>query len=79
MFNYDIDSFWENKHSLRFFSGGGGPKLKTPEKPAKQQEVRRIEESAGRERDAERRRIPPGRKATLKFGIQKELTKRLGL
>ncbi len=65
--------------SLRFFGGGGGPKIKSPEKPAKQQEVRRVEESAGRERDAERRRIPPGRKSTLKFGIQKTLTERLGL
>ncbi len=64
----------------RFFSGGGGsPKIKTPEKPAKQEETRRIEESAGEERKAERRRVPPGRKATLKYGIQRELEKRLGM
>ncbi len=65
--------------SLRFFGGGGSaPKIRAPEKPAKQQEVRRIEDSAGAERDKERKRIPPGRKSTLKYGIQKTLTDRLG-
>lgn len=64
--------------NARFFGGGGG-KIKSPEKPVKQEETRRIEESAGEERKAERRRVPPGRKSTLKFGIQKELEKRLGL
>jgi hypothetical protein len=64
--------------SLRFFGGSGGPKIKSPEKPAKQAEVRQIVEDAGGARRDERRRIPPGKKSTMFGGIQKELEKRLG-
>lgn len=66
--------------SVRFF-GGGGKKPKAPPAPpapVKQAEVRRVEERATDARNEERKRRPPGRKATLKFGIEKELTKRLG-
>ena len=60
------------------FGGGSAPKIKSPEKPAKQEEVRRIVEGAGDARKDERRRIPPGRQATMFGGIEKLLTDRLG-
>lgn len=64
--------------SLRFFGGGSAPKIKAPEKPVKQEEVRRIDQSAEEARGQERKRIPPGRKSTMFAGIKKELEKRLG-
>lgn len=64
--------------SVRFFSGGGGPKIKSPAKPAKQEEVRKVVETAGEAKKTERKRIPPGRKSTMFGGIEKELVKRLG-
>ena len=70
-----------DRPSLRFFGGGGGKpkKPKAPVEEAKTTEVRRIDDSAGEARKDERRRIPGGRKSTLKFGIQKTLSDRLGL
>lgn len=58
--------------------GGGAPSIKAPEKPAKQEEVRRIVEDAGSARREERRRIPPGRQATMFGGVEKLLKDRLG-
>lgn len=65
---------------VRFFSGGGGtPKPpKSPEPPAKQAEVRRVVETAGESRATERKRIPPGRKSVIGFGIESQLKKKLG-
>jgi hypothetical protein len=63
--------------NLRFFGGGGGSVPDPPpvEKPV---ETRRIVEQAGEEREAERKRVPPGRKATVFAGIEKMLKERLG-
>jgi hypothetical protein len=71
-FNKDESPF------VRWFSGGSAPKIKAPEKPAKQEEVRRIDQSAEDERGRERKRIPPGRKSTLFSGIEKMLKAKLG-
>ena len=69
----------ENSVFARFFGGGGGSKKLPPvEKPVKAEETRRIVEAAGQERQAERKRIPPGRKATMFAGIEKMLKERLG-
>lgn len=59
------------------FGGGGGG---TPDPPPveKPVETRRIVESAGEEREAERKRVPPGRRATQFAGIEKMLKERLG-
>ena len=64
----------------RYFGGGGGsPKPPpAPEKPVKQDETRRVVKSAGEARKQERKRIPPGRKALMYAGMEKELKKRLG-
>ncbi len=79
-------SFYDNYYNdwpigAKFFGGGGGsPKPpKAPEKPAKQEEVRRVIESAGESRKQEQKRIPPGRRATIFAGIKKKLEERLGL
>jgi hypothetical protein len=63
---------------VRWISSGGGPKIKSPEKPVKQQEVRRIDDSASEARQAERKRIPPGKSSTMFSGIEKMLKDRLG-
>ena len=62
---------------LKFFGGGGGG---TPDPPPveKPVETRRIVERAGEEREQERKRVPPGRKATMFAGIEKMLKERLG-
>jgi len=75
--------FYNKEHSpfARYFGGGGGgstPKLKAPAEQQKTQEVRRIEESAGEARKESRKRVPPGRKSTIQFGIQKVLNEYLG-
>jgi hypothetical protein len=72
MFNKEDSPF------ARFFGGGGGPSIKSPEKPAKQAEVRQIVEGAGEARRDERKRIPPGKQSVMFAGITKELEKRLG-
>lgn len=63
---------------VMFGGGGGAPKIKAPEKPVKQQEVRRIVEDAGAAREQERKRIPPGKQATMFGGVEKLLKNRLG-
>ena len=69
----------ENSIFARYFNRGGGSKKLPPvEKPVKADETRRIVESAGKERQAERKRVPPGRKATIFAGIEKALKDRLG-
>ena len=61
---------------LKYFGGGGGSPDPPPvEKPV---ETRRVVERAGEEREAERKRVPPGRKATMFAGIEKMLKDRLG-
>jgi hypothetical protein len=72
--------FKDESPSVRFFSGGGGtPKPPpAPEKPVKQEEVRRVIETAGEARATERKRIPPGRKSVIGFGIESQLKKKLG-
>lgn len=61
--------------SYQFGGGGGAPDPPPVEKPV---ETRRIVERAGEEREDERKRIPPGRKATMFSGIEKMLKDRLG-
>lgn len=60
------------------FGGGGGGSPPDPPPVEKPIETRRVVEQAGKEREAERKRIPPGRKATMFAGIEKMLTDRLG-
>lgn len=63
----------------KYFSGGGGaPKPPPPPPVEKPVETRRIVEQAGVEREAEHKRVPPGRKATMFAGIEKMLKDRLG-
>ena len=61
--------------SYHFGGGGGTPDPPPVEKPV---ETRRVVEAAGEEREAERKRVPPGRKATMFAGIEKMLKDRLG-
>lgn len=73
---FNKDEHWGN----RFFGGGGDtPKLKAPEPEPKAKETRRVVEAAGEERREERKRKPPGRKATIFAGIDKTLKEKLGL
>lgn len=60
------------------FSGGGGPSTPKVAEVQKQDEPRRIVETAGEAKKTERKRVPPGRTATMFSGISKELEKRLG-
>jgi len=64
------------KPSYQF--GGGGGSVPDPPPVEKPVETRRIVEQAGEEREAERKRVPPGRKATMFAGIEKMLKDRLG-
>lgn len=61
--------------SYDFGGGGGVPDPPPVEKPV---ETRRVVEAAGEVREQERKRVPPGRKATMFAGIEKMLTDRLG-
>ena len=65
-------------HYPEFSGGGGAPKPPPPPPVEKPVETRRIVEQAGVEREAERKRVPPGRKATMFAGIEKMLKDRLG-
>ncbi len=71
-----LASMSDGSNLYKFFGGGGG----TPDPPPveKPVETRRIVEKAGEEREAERKRVPPGRKATQFAGIEKALKERLG-
>lgn len=60
------------------FGGGGGASVPDPPPVEKPVETRRVVEAAGEEREAERKRVPPGRKATMFAGIEKMLKDRLG-
>lgn len=63
------------KPSYQFGGGGGTPDPPPVEKPV---ETRRVVERAGEARESERKRVPPGRKATMFAGIEKMLKDRLG-
>jgi hypothetical protein len=65
MFNFLLISFGGG--------GGGSPDLPPVEKPV---ETRRVVERAGEAKEAERKRVPPGRKSTMFAGIEKMLTDR---
>jgi len=67
MFNFLLVSF-----------GGGGGSTPDPPPVEKPIETRRVIERAGEEREAERKRVPPGRKATMFAGIEKMLKNQLG-
>jgi len=70
---------WARMSDLnRVFFGGGGGSPPDPPPVEKPVETRRVVERAGEARESERKRVPPGRKATMFAGIEKMLKDRLG-